>query len=175
MCQNKNRRDYQKTNEQFSELNDANHTLKQKLATANQKNSYLNKLLDKKSFETKNDNVDKNSVLDKLNRELRRELEERERSLDLERRKLVEYKDLYEKQIETSSMLQKQLERKEIMLTNSLLAHDVSTNIFLRYYKLILYHQSLKEKGEFMENILYEQATGGHSFRDRTDSAMSSF
>lgn len=32
--------------------------------------------------------------------------------------------------------------------------------------------QTLKEHKEFMENILYEQATGSHSFRERSESVI---
>lgn len=121
-----------KLNEYHKHINE-NRALKQRLATVSQKNIYLNNLLDsgKKSF----DKVDKCSVLDKLNRELRRELEDRERNLELERKKRKEYEDLYEKQIQTNNSLQRQLERKETMLTNSLLAHDVSSkqDIFFDY------------------------------------------
>ncbi|RCI07147.1 hypothetical protein CU098_005807 [Rhizopus stolonifer] len=158
--QDKLKREQRKTNEQFSIRDNAYRALQQKLVSANQKNSLLNTLLDKtkRPSESSNDKQDKYSVLARLNNELRKELEDRDRNLEVEKKKSQELVTLYQQQKESIYSLQKQLERKETQLTNSLLARD-----------------TLKEKGEYMENILYEQATGGHSFRERSGSAMSSF
>ncbi|GAA5799815.1 hypothetical protein HPULCUR_005234 [Helicostylum pulchrum] len=102
---------------------------------------------------------EKTRLLNKLNRELRKELDERENEFEHEKHRGDELEKLYQMELEANIALKKQLERRDIMLTNSLLAHD-----------------NLKEQGELMENILYEQATGGHQiFRERTPSAMSSF
>jgi hypothetical protein len=125
--------------EHINEQSNTNRILKQKLTTVNQKNLYLNKLLDSSKKPADSDKADRCSVLDKLNRELRKELEDRERSLELERQKREEYENLYEKQIQTSDLLQKQLERKETMLTNSLLAHDVSTKYIYIYIYTLTY------------------------------------
>lgn len=69
--------------------------------------------------------------------------------------------------------LAKQLQKRENMLSHSLSTFDVSCfSLFLyRYSKQLFdfYMQTLKEHKEFMENILYEQATGTHSFRERSE------
>ncbi|KAL7334407.1 hypothetical protein PS15p_200040 [Mucor circinelloides] len=145
------KREQRKASEQLVKQTEQVRLLKQKLISSTQKNALLNSLLDQNKKSEHNDRADKYTVLSKLNHELRQELEDRDRHLDLEKKRCQE-------QDEIIHQLKKQLERRETMLTNSLLARD-----------------TLKEQGEFMENILYEQATGGHSFRDRADSAMSSF
>ncbi|KAK4521676.1 uncharacterized protein ATC70_004208 [Mucor velutinosus] len=146
------KREQRKATEQLAKQTEQVRLLKQKLISSTKKNALLNSLLDQNKKSEHNDRAaDKHILLSKLNQELRQELEDRDRHLDMEKKKCQE-------QDEIIQQLKKQLERRETMLTNSLLARD-----------------TLKEQGEFMENILYEQATGGHSFRDRADSAMSSF
>lgn len=56
---------------------------------------------------------------------MRRELEDRDRVLEKERKKREEYKDLYHREMQANTSLKKQLERRETMLANSLLARDV--------------------------------------------------
>ncbi|GAN05385.1 hypothetical protein MAM1_0090d04855 [Mucor ambiguus] len=146
------KREQRRATEQLVKQTEQVRLLKQKLISSTQKNALLNSLLDQnKKSEHSDRAADKYTLLSKLNQELRQELEDRDRHLDVEKKRCQE-------QDEIIQQLKKQLERRETMLTNSLLARD-----------------TLKEQGEFMENILYEQATGGHSFRDRADSAMSSF
>jgi hypothetical protein len=64
--------------------------------------------------------------MSKLNQELRKELEEKDRDLDQERSKSDEFEHLYLRELDNSASLKRQLERRDTMLTNSLLAHDVS-------------------------------------------------
>ncbi|KAG2237732.1 hypothetical protein BDF21DRAFT_416903 [Thamnidium elegans] len=137
--------------------------LKNKYLIVTEKYDLLNKIVDgdTKSTEIKSGAAikEKTRLLNKLNRELRKELDERGSECEHERHRGDELEKLYQMELEANITLKKQLERKTTMLTNSLLAHD-----------------NLKEQGEFMGNILYEQATGGHQiFRERTPSAMSSF
>lgn len=145
------KREQRKATDQLVKQTEQVRLLKQKLISSTKKNALLNSLLDqsKKSEQHSDRTADKHTLLSKLNQELRQELEDRDRHLHVEKKRCQE-------QDEIIQQLKKQLERRETMLTNSLLARD-----------------TLKEQGEFMENILYEQATGGHSFRDRADSAMS--
>lgn len=65
-----------------------------------------------------------------MNHELRKELEERDRDLEREKNQKEEYESLYQQEIQANTLLKKQLERRDIMLTNSLLAHDVSLYLF---------------------------------------------
>ncbi|CEP12153.1 hypothetical protein [Parasitella parasitica] len=145
------KREHRKASEQLLKQTEQVRLLKQKLIASTQENECLLALLDENKKSGHPDKASKQTVLTKLNHALRKEMDERETEFELQKKKLQE-------QVEINHQLRKQLERRGTMLTNSLLARD-----------------SLKEQGEFMENILYEQATGGHSLRDRTDSAMSSF
>ncbi|KAL9552692.1 hypothetical protein MBANPS3_003650 [Mucor bainieri] len=145
------KREQRRATEQLVKQTEQVRLLKQKLFSSTQKNALLNSLLEQnKKSEHTDRTADRYTLLSKLNSELTQELEDRDRHLDLEKQRCQEQEEIIQQ-------LKKQLERRETMLTNSLLARD-----------------TLKEQGEFMENILYEQATGGHSFRDRADSAMSS-
>lgn len=74
-----------------------------------------------------NGRADKSSqVLSKLNHELRKELEEKDRDFEREKNSREEIESLYQQEIQANKLLKKQLERRDVMLTNSLLAHDVS-------------------------------------------------
>ncbi|GAA5808074.1 hypothetical protein MFLAVUS_001456 [Mucor flavus] len=137
--------------------------LKNKYLIVTEKYDLLNKIVDgdTKSTEIKSGVAikEKTRLLSKFNRELRKELEEKDSEFEQEKHRGDELEKLYQMELESNIALKKQLERRDIMLTNSLLAHD-----------------NLKEQGELMENILYEQATGGHQiFRDSSPSTMSFF
>ena len=64
--------------------------------------------------------------MSKLNNALRREIEEKDRELDDEKRRGDSYEEAYEQAQNKTFELQKQLDRRDSMLTNSLIAHDVS-------------------------------------------------
>lgn len=72
----------------------------------------------------------------KLNYELRRELEEKDRDLDHARSKIEEYEQLYQTERDNIASLKRQLERRDTMLTNSILAHDVSCSFYFFKFKL---------------------------------------
>lgn len=65
--------------------------------------------------------------MSKLNRELQSELDNRERVISLEKKRAEKYQEELERERELSNQLRKQLERRDTMLTNSLLARDVSS------------------------------------------------
>lgn len=115
-------------------------------------------------------------ILQRLSYELRQELEDKSRECDQAKIRLAEFQILYNEQVEMSHDLAKQLQKRENMLSHSLSTFDVSCfSLFLyRYSKQLFdfYMQTLKEHKEFMENILYEQATGTHSFRERSESSI---
>lgn len=62
----------------------------------------------------------------RLNNELRREIEEKERELNEEKHRCDSYEEAYKHAKNKNHELQKQLDRRDSMLTNSLIAHDVS-------------------------------------------------
>lgn len=57
---------------------------------------------------------------------MRREIEEKERELDEEKQRGDSYEEAYQHVQNKNLELQKQLDRRDSMLTNSLMAHDVS-------------------------------------------------
>ncbi|KAI8974488.1 microtubule associated-domain-containing protein [Pilobolus umbonatus] len=144
-----------------AERREAQHiqrTLKYKLMSANEKTSLLHDLLDEsKEKDKKSDNKAVQLYL-KLNHELRKDLDDKEREMEKMRSQSDEYRELYNKQLEESTKLQKLVDKRETMLTHSLTTCD-----------------SLKEQQSLMENILYDQATGAYvSLRERAHSSMSS-
>lgn len=115
------KREQRKATEQLVKQTEQVRLLKQKLISSTQKNALLNSLLDQnKKSEHSDRTADKYALLSKLNQELRQELEDRDRHLDVEKKRCQE-------QDEIIQQLKKQLERRETMLTNSLLARDVSS------------------------------------------------
>ncbi|KAG0917667.1 hypothetical protein G6F33_001263 [Rhizopus arrhizus] len=132
----------------------AYRSLKHKWTTTSEKNEKLNKLLvqSRKDAESNLKPNKAEQILQRLSYELRQELEDKSRECDQAKIRLTEFQILYNEQVEMNRDLAKQLQRRENMLSHSLSTFD-----------------TLKEHKEFMENILYEQATGTHSFRERSE------
>ncbi|KAG1047403.1 hypothetical protein G6F43_010145 [Rhizopus delemar] len=132
----------------------AYRSLKHKWTTTSEKNEKLNKLLvqSRKDAESNLKPSKTEQILQRLSYELRQELEDKSRECDQAKIRLAEFQILYNEQVEMSHDLAKQLQKRENMLSHSLSTFD-----------------TLKEHKEFMENILYEQATGTHSFRERSE------
>ncbi|KAI8879251.1 hypothetical protein K501DRAFT_336199 [Backusella circina FSU 941] len=152
------KRDRRAANEALNEHINIQRTLKHKLASSNERNGLLSQLLEQyqqSSESRRGGKSDKmTQALTRLNQELRKELEDREKDFDKEKQKYDELEDEYVKISEELKEVQKQLQRRDNMLTHSISTCD-----------------TLKEHKEFMENILYEQATGGnHSFREKMNS-----
>ncbi|KAI8328286.1 hypothetical protein BD560DRAFT_417366 [Blakeslea trispora] len=154
------KRESKKAKERLDMKDESYRALEQKLYSANQKILMLNSLLDKikKPSEFVNDRQDRSSSFPKSNGRLRKDLAEDDENVEKMREQIKELTAENHQQSILVDSLRKQLDRKETQLTSSLLLRD-----------------SLKEKEEHMENILFKQATGGHSFRERSGSAMSSF
>ncbi|KAG1452513.1 hypothetical protein G6F46_006013 [Rhizopus delemar] len=135
----------------------AYRSLKHKWTTTSERNEKLNKLLvqSRKDAESNLKPSKTEQILQRLSYELRQELEDKSRECDQAKIRLAEFQILYNEQVEMSHDLAKQLQKRENMLSHSLSTFD-----------------TLKEHKEFMENILYEQATGTHSFRERSESSI---
>ncbi|KAI9481510.1 MAG: microtubule associated-domain-containing protein [Benjaminiella poitrasii] len=145
-----------KLKEYYNKLNNQSHEyqeLQHKLTRAIQRNDILTAFVEdmRRDIHDKNNNTPEDSdelaSMSNLNDELKKELE-------TEKKKNKDFETLYQEQVKENETLKKQLERRETMLTNSLLVRD-----------------TLKEQGQLMENILFEQATGGRTFLNTSNSS----
>ncbi|RUS16703.1 hypothetical protein BC937DRAFT_90900, partial [Endogone sp. FLAS-F59071] len=167
-------------------------TLEKKLEAAARKSDNLTVLVDqyRASIEVKSEinNLKAENVLSKLNDQLREELEEKTRSLDSERQKMKELETEYSTMLEELKRLQKQLARRDNMITKALERLEVNEIAYHLWYSAglksnmltCLFHlpsQNINERKEVMENVLLRQATQDidATLRMRADSITSSW
>ncbi|KAG1448071.1 hypothetical protein G6F56_009054 [Rhizopus delemar] len=123
----------------------AYRALKHKWVSANDQNEILNRLLDRTRKDTESSKTEE--MLQRLNYELRKDLDDKSRSIDQLKSKIQEIE-------RANKELTKQLQRHQDMLSRSFSTFD-----------------SLKERKDHVESILYEQTN--QSFLDRNEKLMS--